>query len=1028
MSKTSVKILLILALSLGIVSGVFAQRQTGAIKGTVQDNEGNVLPGVKVEISSEAIMGIKSYITTQTGSFRFPANPPGTYTIKAEMPGFQTVKRENIIISVGTTVTISITMAMSAIEEEVTVTAAPPIIDVESTKVTTHFDLNIIENIPLPRDIYDIINAAPGAVSGEDTRYRYTSFHGSGVRSNAYAIDGVNMTGPAYGRLLTHINQDITEEIEFVTSALPAEVANASGAYINIVTRSGGNKFTGGAIVYYTDESLTKSQWTDEEVLAMEVSQPAAPKSWIDTSFTLGGPILRDRLWFFTSGRYIYNTRRTNFIPFTDPLGRYHGPYDWKHEEWMTFGKLTSKITPKLKLTAMFNFFNRARPLRGDPGPRNPTEWYTRWNEDVYTGNVQALYVLNQNTFADLRFNFAERIEGRYLTEPGADMPRIMWKGTPNETITNARWNETFDETRIRVGTYFTRFQDDFLGANHELKFGVEWEQFRLKRNYWRPDNLSWWWSKDGTPYYHGRVTHNGVPNIGRSRIYFQIGGATEESTYYLAKGRRIGAYIQDLFTIGRLTLNLGLRYDRTWGWEPPAIKGAGGNPVSVHVGKNYVAPWVASMYPEQFPDGINPFAELTSPGFDDIMVWDNFSPRVGLTFDIFGDGKTVLKASYSRYTEIMMTQYYEVLNPFYAIWVRFDWFDMNDNQEIDIGDDFTVYPYDFRRFDPEFAKLKLDPKTKCPLTDAVTIGIERELLQNFSLGATYIYKHGHNIFEAVAWSPDTGEFWYHWDLPAAKDYYVPFTTIVPGTGTYPDETVTIYLRKRTAPPMFNYAINVPELWRKYQALELKFQKRMSRGWQLLGSIVLSKSYGTWGGLGGQTWGWEVSGNQPNFYVNREGRTNIDRPFVIKLMGTVRLPYGFLFSGYYRHASGSPWARYASIRAPTSFTSANNTYRWWLGVLLEPQGSRRNPSIDILDIRLEKEFKIGNFGRLGVYMDATNILGYSGIGIGRDDIYRYSPTAENVAEPNNVTVESTYGLISSVRGVRTFRFSLRFSF
>jgi len=352
----------------------------------------------------------------------------------------------------------------------------------------------------------------------------------------------------------------------------------------------------------------------------------------------------------------------------------------------------------------------------------------------------------------------------------------------------------------------------------------------------------------------------------------------------------------------------------------------------------------------------------------------------------------------------------------------------MNDNQQVDIGDDFVVRSYDYRRFDPDFSKSKLNPDTSSPITDAVTVGIERELFKDFSVAASYIYKHGHNIFEAVAYDTELGELWYHMDLEAAQRYYVPFTAVVPGTDEYPDTTVTIYTRKTNAPPMFNYAINVPELWRKYQALEFKFQKRMSHGWQILSSVVWSKAYGTWGGLGGQTWGWQVSGNQPNYYVNREGRINIDRPLVIKLMGTVRLPYSIMLSGFYRHYSGSPWTRYALIRPPTSFTKANKVYRWYYGVNLEQAGSRRNPSSDILDIRVEKEFRIRDVGRLGVYLDATNILGWSNISVGRDDIYRYNPIAENEPYPAGVTQEATYKLISAVSGVRTFRLSFRFSF
>jgi hypothetical protein len=655
-------------------------------------------------------------------------------------------------------------------------------------------------------------------------------------------------------------------------------------------------------------------------------------------------------------------------------------------------------------------------------------EAYCVWDESVYTGNAQAFYLFNQNTFSDVRINYVNRVEDRLLQPHMYDEPRIMWKSNPAQEITNARWNETFDEKRFRVGAYFTHFRDNFLGGDHELKFGLEWEQFSIKRNCWRTDNLSWWWWQD-SPYYYGTRTWNGVPNVGYSRIYFSLTGETKEDTYYKDYGRRIGAYLQDNLTIGnRLTLNLGLRFDRIAGHEGAGQLGVAGNPIAIHVGENYIRPYVANLYPDQFPNGINPYGGMTSGEIKNIMVWTNLSPRIGLSFDIFGDGKTVFKASYSRYTEFMMTQFFEVLNPFYTIWNEFRWYDMNFNGVLDTEDDYGIISYDYRRFDPIFAKNKLDPDTGSPITDAVNVGIERELFKNFMVGATYIYKHSHDSFEAVAYDPDTGELWYHMDYEAAQRYYVPFQAAVPGTDEYPDSTVTVWVRKTNAPPMFNYAINVPELWKKYQALELKFQKRMSDGWQFLGTVLFSKAYGTWGALGGQTWGWEVSGNQPNFYTNREGRINIDRPLIIKLMGTVTLPFDILFSGFYHHFSGSAWERTAQIRPPTSFTTATGTYRWYYTVNLEPAGSRRNPSQDLLDFRLEKQFKIGDRFRIGAYIDAFNVLGWKHVYVGRDDILQYNPTAENTSEPQNVTLESTYKKISSVVGTREVRFSIKFSF
>jgi len=221
-------------------------------------------------------------------------------------------------------------------------------------------------------------------------------------------------------------------------------------------------------------------------------------------------------------------------------------------------------------------------------------------------------------------------------------------------------------------------------------------------------------------------------------------------------------------------------------------------------------------------------------------------------------------------------------------------------------------------------------------------------------------------------------------------------------------------------------------LWRKYWALEFIFNKRMSNGWQFSGSIVYSKAWGTIGGWYDQSWGWSGAGDSPNYFVNREGRINIDRPLQIKLMGTVQLPYRVFLSAYYRHYSGAPWAVDVNVRVDRSWMTANGldpTYYSW-GVLLEPLGTRRGRSSDILDLRVEKEFAIGDFGRLGVYIDAFNVLGWSSVSVGQDPISRWYPDPDDPMNPSagRYTTSSTYQTVTSVSGIRTIKFSVRFSF
>jgi len=1023
-SKKLIKSLLITLLIFSLSTIVWAQRQTGSIKGTITDEEGNPLPGVTVTITSPQMIGSRTFVTTATGDFRFPAVPPGEYTLRAELSGFQTVERKGIIVHVGMTVTVNVQMKMATIEEEVTVTAPSPVVDVESSKLSVTMTSELLKNVPMARDLYDIVNAAPGAVSEGVTYRRTTSIHGGTVRSNTYAFDGVNMNDPVVMYPLTNINFDVMDEVEVETAGHPAEVGYTDGGYINIVTKSGGNKFSGGAVVYYTNDSFAQHLWTDEQINALGVSKPGVDKSWFDGSFTLGGPIMVDKVWFFSNVRYIRQEQSTNFIPFSlnfpgypDYLNRSFGAYDWKHEEKMGFIKITAQLTPSLKFMGMFNYVDRYRPMYEQPAWYLPMQATRVWDhEKDYTGNFVVNYIIDQNTFLDFRVGYVHRWFPIPLQEEARGLPMIYNEGGPRYYLTTARFNETYLRKRFQIGAYLTRFQDDFLGGDHEIKLGAELEDAYGDWDWWRKDNMYLYWYQYD-PYYWGYTSSGlGVMDVG-----FYICGPEEGSTKIIDRARRIGAYIQDSITFAeRLTLNVGLRFDRSWGWKPAITKTAGGNPLSVYVGENYLKP----IY------GVNPFAEMTTEEWKDIMVWNEFSPRIGFTFDVFGNGKTALKGSFARYTEYMMLQYFSVLHPFYPRSFWFQTVDVNGNGWPDESDIYYHYGTTPRVMDPEYAKSKLDPDTSSPLSDEYLIGIQHELFKDFSLGINFIYKYKHNIAEDVLYDPETGKKWYTYEK--APEWWVPYTTVVPGIDIYDDTEVTIYLPRVGHPDFFYQFANASELWRKYWALEFIFNKRMSNGWQFAGSIVYSKAWGTIGGWYDQSWGWSGAGDSPNYFVNREGRINIDRPLQIKLMGTVQLPYRVFLSAYYRHYSGAPWAVDVNVRVDRSWMTANGldpTYYSW-GVLLEPLGTRRGRSSDILDLRVEKEFAIGDFGRLGVYIDAFNVLGWSSVSVGQDPISRWYPDPDDPMNPSagRYTTSSTYQTVTSVSGIRTIKFSVRFSF
>ena len=1020
MLKKACPFLMALACVFIFTSHLSAQTQTGSIKGVITDVEGNPIPSVTVLAASSALMGVQTYETTESGAFRFPALPPGTYTLVFEGPGFKPITRENITVRVGMVVTIDISLEQAVLEREIVITAPSPTVDVESTKIASVIDANMLGNLPLARNLIDIINIAPGVVS-EGMGKTNPAVHGSSVRGNTYAFDGVNMNDPAVMTPLTNINFDVMEEIEMETGGHPASVGVTDGAYINVVTKSGGNRFSGGATVYYTNEGMNDMLWTSEQVKALGVAQPAVDKSWADFSLTFGGPILKDKLWFFANGRHIRREQTTNFIPFTDILGRSHTTYEWSHEETMGFAKLTSQLTPKLKMMLMVNNVGINQPMYDQPAPRTTYISTMVWDhEKTSTLNGLVNYILDKNTFAEFRVGYVRRHFSVPMQQEAQDLPWVDDAGDLYGPLTGARYNAQYIRKRTQVLASFTRFQDHWLGADHEIKGGVEFEDAYFDYDWWRKDSMQWYMdSRNPNNYYYAD----------RGYLGFWICGPESGSNKLIDRARRIGAYLQDDFNFGtRLIVNLGLRFDRSWGWKPAINKTAAGNPLAVMLGETLVSPYVAATYPDRFPNGLNPWGDASAPEWKNIITWNSLAPRIGLSYDLFGNGKTALKASFSRYNEYLMIQYFTSLHPYYPRTFNFFWVDSNADGQPDVEDNYTFVPADFRGMDPEFAKLQIDPGTKAPTTDEFVVGIWQELFKNASMGVNFIYKTKRNILEDALYNPDSGEYWYSLDQAAAKEYWIPFTTTVPGTGPYPDETVTFYARSNASPLPFTRLTNVPELKRKYWAMEFVLNKRMADRWQFTGSFVYSKTYGNLGGYYNASWGWSEAGNSPNYTINSYGRIDTDRPLQIKLMSTLQLPLGINFSTYFQYMSGQPWQRTVNIQPPADWCAANNAFRTYYAVNLEQAGSRRERFWHSLDFRVEKEFKIGNTAKIGAYADIINVLGSSDLTVGLNDVYRWNPNAEGAGQSGTKVLNSSYRVVSAVSGIRTIKFSLRVGF
>jgi Carboxypeptidase regulatory-like domain/TonB-dependent Receptor Plug Domain len=246
----------ILILAAGLLQ---AQRLTGKITGIVTDEQGAPLPGVTVELSSSSLMGgVHSQLTAGDGHYRFINLPPGTYQIVFKLDGFQTVKQPNLIVSLDSTVTQDIQLKQTTLEEQVTVTAATPVVDVTKSGVSTTYAKEALEKLPFNRSTYfDIVNQTAGfATSHGESSSRFTAY-GSNSEENAMYVDGVDLSNPEIGTAWSWPVPDMFEEVEITGIGAQAEYGNFSGAVVNIVTKSGGNRFSGSASYFGQYKSTT---------------------------------------------------------------------------------------------------------------------------------------------------------------------------------------------------------------------------------------------------------------------------------------------------------------------------------------------------------------------------------------------------------------------------------------------------------------------------------------------------------------------------------------------------------------------------------------------------------------------------------------------------------------------------------------------------------------------------------------------------------------------------------------------------
>jgi hypothetical protein len=1013
-------VLLAMVVILAAASSALAERQTGSIKGRITDKAGFPLPGAFIYVSSPALLGIQNYITADTGNYGFVTLPPGAYKITVEMPGFKTVNVDALRVHAGRALSLNIRLEATDIEEEITSLDAAPTIDSRSAGTSFVADGDLLRRAPLPRDFSAILGLVPGAVPAGDGSTGYYSFSGSPVRANTFVLGGTDVTNPLDMAPLAALNTDLIEEVDLDDNARPAEIYPAQGGYINVITRSGGNAFLGEFRIYHTSDGLSKSLWSKADFEDNSLGAPAAsPRLW-DFSLGMGGPIIEDRAWYFADFRLAFKSMPAPFVLWTDPLGKLHAPYDWRNRDLMSFFKVSTQVTSQIRATVSINFQDRYQPIDESYLVWNIPETATRVlkHDSLFVAAGSFNYRMDQNTFVDVGLGLAQRQRPLSLNPGAASLPDYKDAAT-GRIWGSAPYNETSTDRRFKASASITRLQDT-LGISHELKAGAEYEDSYADLSAWKDDNLGLTWF-NGSPYYFGTgISPKTGKTVGKGLVSFSL--ASKNSGEFILKNemKRLGFYAQDALTIAhRATLHLGLRFDRSSARIPVIPKLASGNAISVAIGNSLIKPIA----------GLNPYNTNTIAEWDQFMVWNALSPRIGLSLDLFGDGRTILRSSFSRYSDYMSLGYVRGLSPFLPTRSHsFVWYDEDGKGTVDATDTYALYQDDFRIYKSEFISKRVAADIKAPSVGELTFGLSQEIVRDLSVSARYTSKTQKDIIENVLYDPATGAAWYQAG-GATADWWVPFTTSIPATGEYPVTPVTVYYRSEAAPAVFDQLRNVPELKRKYSGIELTVRKRMSDNWQFFGSVVWSRATGN-AGLGPDaSSGYSPLAGSPNTFVNvlPNSRLDLDRPSAIRLLATYRFPLDLYLTMMYTRRSGAPWARTVTVLPPDDWAVVNNIVVEPVTVFLESPGSRRFAAEQSLDARLEKEFLFRNRKRLTFTADVFNLLGKKSGLLDLDDGGFWYPAAANSSLGTRV-LSPTFGKYLSLLGTRSVRLSLSVQF
>ena len=935
----------------GLVPAAAQTGQTfGELVGKVTDDQGGALPGVNVTLSGPAVMGTPTVTTTASGQYRFPAVNSGTYTLKFELAGFAPLLREGIVVPVRQTVTVDATMKLASLQETVTVSGSSPTVDVENTKVGARLDRSTLEAVPTSRTIFGSTTVLPGMTMVRQDPGGLNAATSTGMVAHGASNYNLNYYGVTadtpqnYGSMY-YMDFGSAEEISVDTAAMGAEVGGGGGANINVIPKSGGNQLRGSAFYSTTGKGywdhFTGNNITDD-LRAQGVTDPTLQKLR-DFNADAGGPFIKDRLWWFGSFRNYSTVDATPGYTKVNSDGSLTNPFDSNLRNYTLSGK--SQINKNNTIAAFWTYNRKFQPHRG-AGVNQPRPEGTLHQESPKNlFNVNWTSVMGQNTFLEVsstyfHMHWPSTWTDEFNALPASQQfPATLNFGTNIYIDGPEPTGERFrDAYRHQTNIGLTRYIDGFLGASHQLKTGFE--------NWWTPTGTDGFIVFDDT-----RIRYNGPADTCNATVRTGCYSSAAEVLLYntpltqKTKMRNFAAFVQDRASYSRITLNLGLR----WSYFDGTI-------------------------PEQSGGGGKWFPVTSYPEIDPGYKWNTIAPRTGVVIKVTEDGKTVAKASYSRYYESMYTSEYGSINPNsiqtsgVQTWSFLG--DLNGNGRADRNELGTLKS----QFVPK--SNSIDPNLKDPKNDEIMFALQRELAANWSVNVDWIQR----------WFSDMTTDQNCYGLPCntvASTVYAP-TRVVTDPG--PDQirnsgderSLTFFdvLPQYVGKDTFfhtNCGNNVSvDCTQRYKAFELSIVKRMSNRWQMQGSYVWSRLDGVQPTLTTNTSTLRPAGvydfTNPNNLIDFVGfgRGGNDQPHAFKILGSYQAPWDITLGANYQALSGLPIDRTLTVGLSQGSRA----------IPVEERGTYRADKLSLLSLRADKGFRFGGH-RASFVAELHNVMNSS---------------------------------------------------